>query len=216
MIRFEGIGHRYPADGGQVLRDVSFSIERGEFVGLTGPSGCGKSTLALIGAGHIRPTAGEVIVDGVRTTGRPGREVFLIHQDSDLFPWLRVARQIGFALAPSCRFSVDELVALVGLAGFERHYPCSLSGGMRKRLALARALAFDPKLLILDESFGSLDSELKTALLGHLREIWAATGTTILLITHDSRELEGFVEREVRLSAEKPTTVAGIVALSDR
>ncbi|UCG38404.1 MAG: ATP-binding cassette domain-containing protein [bacterium] len=214
MIRFRDISHEYDSGkGGRILEGISFSIEQGECVGLTGPSGCGKSTLALIGAGHLAPSSGEVTVNGERTTGRPGRHVFLIHQESDLFPWLRVGRQIAFALNGTCRYTVAELVSLVKLTGFEGYYPNQLSGGMRKRLALARALAINPKLLILDESFGSLDQELKASLFRDLKEIWALTGTTILLITHDAGDLENFVQREIRLTSQKPTRIQEIVTL---
>jgi NitT/TauT family transport system ATP-binding protein len=212
MIRFEKISHRYDGtNGGFVLRDISFSIDQGECVGLTGPSGCGKSTLALIGAGHIRPTAGEVIVGGDVTTGKPGRHVFLIHQETDLFPWMRVDRQVDFARDRSCRYGVPELVALAKLTGHERYFPYQLSGGMRKRLAIARALAVNPGLLILDESFGSQDQEMKSSLFSDLRGIWAATRATILLITHDRKDLENLVQREIRLGPEEPTRIEEIV-----
>lgn len=212
MIRFENVSHRYDGTNGRfVLRDISFSIDPGECVGLTGPSGCGKSTLALIGAGHITPTAGDVIVGGGVTTGKPGRHVFLIHQETDLFPWMRVDRQVGFARNRSCRYGIGELIALAKLTGYERYFPCQLSGGMRKRLAIARALAVNPGLLILDESFGSLDQEMKSALFSDLRGIWAATRATILLITHDRKDLENLVQREIRLGPEEPTRIEEIV-----
>jgi NitT/TauT family transport system ATP-binding protein len=213
MIRFENISHRFDGTNGRfVLRDISFSIDQGECVGLTGPSGCGKSTLALIGAGHIQPTAGDVIVGGDVTTGKPGRHVFLIHQETDLFPWMRVDHQIDFARDRSCRFGVTELVTLLKLTGYERYFPYQLSGGMRKRLAIARALAVNPGLLILDESFGSQDLELKIALFSDLQGIWAATRATILLITHDRKDLENLVQREIRLGSEEPTRILEIVA----
>ncbi len=214
MIRFENISHRFDGENGKsVLRDISFSIKHGECVGLTGPSGCGKSTLALIGAGHLIPSSGSVIVDGEETTGKPGRHVFMIHQETDLFPWLRVEKQIGFTLDETCRYSVDELIKLVKLSSFERYFPYQLSGGMRKRLALARALAINPKLLILDESFSSQDQKLKSSLFHDLKEIWSETQTTILLITHDPKDLENFAQREVRLAPEKPTHISEIVTL---
>jgi len=217
LIYFDNISHRYSGENGHdVLKEISFTIDRGECVGLTGPSGCGKSTLALIAAGHITPTTGDVIVDGRRTTGIPGRHVFLIHQETDLFQWQRVNRQISSALDSHCRYNVAQLVKLVKLDGFERYFPYQLSGGMRKRLALARALALNPELLILDESFGSLDTELKTTLLQDLKEIWSATGTTILLITHDTMDLLNIAQREVRLTAGQPTCIGEIVNLTDQ
>lgn len=212
VIEFQHISHHYtPGDSLEVLQDISFDIQRGECVGLTGPSGCGKSTLAHIGAGFIKPTAGQVLVDGLDRTHKPNRDVFLIHQETDLFPWQRVRKQIAFAMQRPMPEKVAELIALVKLTGFEDYYPGQLSGGMKKRLALARALAVDPKLLILDESFASLDSNLKSELYQDLRQIWQKTNTTILLITHDSRDLENLAHREIRLTSIKPTRIAEIV-----
>lgn len=212
MITFAHISHRYQGrTAGLILDDVSFTINRGECVGLTGPSGCGKSTLAHIGAGYIRPERGRVLVDGHDFTNRPSRNVFLIHQESDLFPWQNVTRQIMFAQERPDPAGVAELIALVQLTGAEQLYPSQLSGGMKKRLALARALAVNPKLLILDESFSSLDSNLKLELYRDLRQIWQKTRTTILLITHDSRDLENLAHREIRLTAGKPTRIERIV-----
>jgi len=214
MITFDRISHRYPGkDGKPVLENISFSIERGECVGLTGPSGCGKSTLAHIAAGFILPEQGRVLVEGIDLTGRPNRNVFMIHQESDLFPWQRVRKQIAFAMEKPDDQKVKELISLVKLNGFSHYFPGQLSGGMKKRLALARALAVNPKLLILDESFSSLDSNLKLELYQDLRKIWQQTRTTILLITHDSRDLENLAHREIRLSTDKPTRIERILDL---
>jgi ABC-type nitrate/sulfonate/bicarbonate transport system ATPase subunit len=211
MIEFRQISHRYPDSADELLlREISFTIAPGECVGLTGPSGCGKSTLAHIGAGHITPASGQVVVDGVDLTSRPSRQVFLIHQEPDLFPWQKVKKQVEFALGQADAGRVAALLALVKLSGFEEYYPRQLSGGMKKRLALARALAVNPRLLVLDESFSSLDSNLKTELYEDLRCIWRETSATILLITHDSRDLENLAHREIRLTTTKPTTIREI------
>ena len=211
MIEFQNISHRYPgSDGDLLLREISFAIAPGECVGLTGPSGCGKSTLAHIAAGHIAPAGGRVLVDGVDLTSRPSRKVFLIHQEPDLFPWQKVCKQVEFAMGKAEPGRVAELLALVRLSGFENYYPRQLSGGMKKRLALARALAVNPRLLVLDESFSSLDSNLKVELYEDLRRVWRETSATILLITHDSRDLENLAHREIRLSADRPTTIKEI------
>ena len=212
IITFEHISHRYPGKSSDnIIEDISFTIYKGECVGLTGPSGCGKSTLAHIGAGYIRPTEGRVLVNGQDITNRPNRNVFLIHQEADLFPWQRVNKQISFAMKKPDPQKVTELISLVKLAGSENLFPNQLSGGMKKRLALARALAVNPKLLILDESFSSLDSNLKVELYKDLREIWQQTGTTILLITHDSRDLENLANREIKLTASKPTRINQVI-----
>lgn len=170
--------------GRRVLSGVSFTIAPGELVTLGGPSGVGKSTLARIMAGHLKPDSGRVLIEGHDRTGQPGRDVFLIHQENDLFPWLRVEDQIAMALPRPDAARVRELISLVKLSGFERHFPRELSGGMKKRLAIARALAVRPKLMILDESFSSLDEALRRALFSELREIWKKTGTAILIISH--------------------------------
>lgn len=210
MIVFESIGHKYVRDINFVVKDISFSIKKGECVGLTGRSGCGKSTVGSIAAGYIKPTEGRIIVNGKNLTGSPSRDVFLIHQEIDLFPWQRVEKQILFALKQKDSRRVKELVELVKLQGFERYYPKELSGGMKKRLAIARALAINPKLLILDESFSSLDSNLKEGLYKDLKRIWEITKTTILLITHDSKDLENLAQKEVKLTGNKPTRILEI------
>lgn len=214
MFEFRKISHTFGENtGGPVLADISFKIREGECVGLTGPSGCGKSTLAQIGAGFVTPSSGEVLVEGRNLTSTPSRAVALIHQEADLFPWLKVEKQILFAQQKSDTSKVRDLISLVKLSGFEKYYPNQLSGGMKKRLALARGLAINPKLLILDESFSSLDANLKYDLYRDLRLIWEKTKTTILLITHDSKDLQNLAHREVRLSAGKPTRIVEIVEM---
>ncbi len=214
MFEFRKISHTFGGNtGAPVLADISFKIREGECVGLTGPSGCGKSTLAQIGAGFVTPSSGEVLVEGRNLTSTPSRAVALIHQESDLFPWLKVEKQILFAQHKSDTSKARELISLVKLSGFEKYYPNQLSGGMKKRLALARGLAINPKLLILDESFSSLDANLKYDLYRDLRLIWERTKTTILLITHDSKDLQNLAHREVRLSAGKPTRIVEIVEM---
>jgi putative spermidine/putrescine transport system ATP-binding protein len=208
MISFQHISHHYDTrDDALILEDISFEVRKGECVGLTGPSGCGKSTVAHIGAGFITPTSGKVLVGGKDLTGKPNRNLFLIHQENDLFPWQKVYKQIAFAMENPDPKKVRELISLVKLTGFENYYPSQLSGGMKKRLALARAVAVNPKLLILDESFSSLDSNLKLELYSDLKLVWEKTNTTILLITHDSRDLQNLAHREIKLTPAKPTRI---------
>lgn len=200
MIDVVGISHQYPDKKDYVIQNLSFKIEKGDCVGLIGPSGCGKSTLAKIITGHITPTSGKVFVDGVDVTGKPGREIFLIHQESDLFAWQTVEKQILFVLRDKNRERVNALLELVKLRGFEKYYPSQLSGGMKRRLAIARALAVNPRLVILDESFSYLDSDIKENLYRDLKEIWKLTKTTILLITHDVHDLENLAQRVISLN----------------
>lgn len=199
MIELIGVSHRYSEKNNFVIREFSLRIKRGSCIGIVGPSGCGKSTLAKIMAGHIKPTQGSVMVDGVDLTGKPSRSVFLIHQEIDLFPWQNVEKQIRFVLKKKDPVKIDDLLSLVKLDGYEKYYPNQLSGGMKKRLAIARALAVNPKLLILDEAFGSLDMDIKISLYKDLKEIWEITRTTILLITHDPKDLENLAQDEIKL-----------------
>jgi taurine transport system ATP-binding protein len=133
MIEFQNISHQFAGDGeGFVLKNISMTIHQGECVGLTGPSGCGKSTLANIAAGHIRPTEGRIVVDEEDLTGRPNRQIFLIHQESDLFPWLKVKKQVGFVIRKKSSQKnlklVDRLLELVNLSAYKNYYPYELSG----------------------------------------------------------------------------------------
>ncbi len=185
-----------------LFEDLSFKIERGQCLGVSGPSGCGKSTLAQVLAGHLRPSAGVVAVAGQEML-RPNRDVFLVHQDTDLFPWLTAEKQILFGMLEPNSARAKELIELTKLTGFEKYFPHQLSGGMKKRLSIARALAVNPKLLIFDESFNSLDFELRMELFGDLKQIWRETKTTILLISHDPRDLEQMAEKELRLEKRR-------------
>jgi len=198
FIEINQISHKFSV-GAPVLKDFTLHIEKGECVGVTGRSGCGKSTLAQIIAGHLTPNHGQILVNGREVTGRPQRDVFLVHQDSDLFPWQRVHQQIAFGNENATPQQINELLELTKLTGFENYYPRQLSGGMKKRLSIARALAVNPQLLIFDESFSSLDFELRVELFTDLKAIWRKKQTTILLITHDPRDLTEIAQREVRL-----------------
>lgn len=189
--------------GEPVLENVSFEIKPGECLGIQGPSGCGKSTLAQIIAGHLKPQSGEILLDGRSVTAKPQRSLFLVHQDSDLFPWLNVERQIAFGMKTSNPAKVAELIRLTKLTGFEKYYPNQLSGGMKKRLSIARALAVNPQLIIFDESFNSLDFELRTEIFRDLKEIWKSTKTTILLISHDPRDIQEIAQREIHLKKRR-------------
>ncbi|MEA3464198.1 MAG: ABC transporter ATP-binding protein [Patescibacteria group bacterium] len=196
MIKLQNIRHSYNNDN-FIIKNFSLNIGKSESIGLTGPSGCGKSTLAHIISGYITPSSGKVLIKGMDFTGQPSRNIFLISQESDLFPWQKVKKQIEFALKEKSARRIDEILALVKLEKYKNYYPAQLSGGMKKRLSLARALAVNPKLLILDEAFVSLDSELKNNLYCELREIWQTTKTAILVITHDIIDLENLVEKRL-------------------
>lgn len=187
-----------------ILKDFSLSIQKGELVVMTGSSGSGKSTLAQIIAGHLRPDRGTISVDNMNVTGTPNRKIFLIHQENDLFPWVKTLEQITLGFKTDEKNKVEkarQLLKLVRLDFCENLFPNQLSGGMKKRLAIARALAVNPELLILDESFNSLDSELRLQLTSDLKSIWKETQTTLLIMTHDIQDVQFFGERQIHLSS---------------
>jgi iron(III) transport system ATP-binding protein len=175
--------------------EVDLSVESGEFVGVLGPSGCGKTTLLRLIAGFERPDAGGIEIDGTVVAGPrrnvppEQRRIGMVFQESALFPHLDVADNIGFGLPRRGRGErVAELVALVGLAGLQRRMPHELSGGQQQRVAVARALAPDPALILLDEPFSSLDATLRAQLRGEVRDILQAAGATAVFVTHDQGE----------------------------
>src|SRR5215510_4736587 len=175
------------------LEGISFEVRDREFAVLVGTSGCGKSTILRLVAGLTRPTAGQVLVDGRPVEG-PGAERGMVFQSYTLFPWLTVAENIAFGLREKGmplaerRTVVEEWIAQVGLAGFEHHYPKMLSGGMQQRTAIARALANDPKIILLDEPFGALDNQTRALMQELLLGIWEAETKTVLFVTHDIEE----------------------------
>ncbi len=197
------------------LDDVTFDVDRGEFVCLVGPSGCGKSTLLRIVAGLIPPAAGEVRLEGVPRR-QPGSEVGLVFQHPTLLPWRSVRDNIRLPLEVERRPSeeieerVSDLLALVGLSDFEDEYPGNLSGGMAQRAAIARALAQDPEVLLLDEPFGALDALTREYMAGELLRIWERLRRTVLMVTHNVEEAALLADRVVVLSA-RPGRVVEIV-----
>jgi NitT/TauT family transport system ATP-binding protein len=217
-IELRGVSVRFMSARQMVtaLEDVSFSVAQGGFVTLLGPSGCGKSTLLRVVADIIAPSGGTV-----RVLGRPpaearlAREIGFVFQDSTLLPWrsaldnVRLPLEVGRAPARVGR-SPEELLALVGLAGWEKALPHELSGGMRQRVAIARALLGDPKILLMDEPFGALDEITRDRLNDELLAIWRATGTTILFVTHAIHEA-AYLGQKVLMLAAKPGRVRELV-----
>ena len=210
-VEFRGIGMTFGSK--RVLEDISLSVREGEFVCLLGPSGCGKSTLLNIVGGFLTPQEGEVTIDGRRVSGPDPRRIF-VFQERGVFPWLTVEENIGFGLHRSSAQERDERVAwyvnMVGLRGFEKSYPRELSGGMKQRLEVARALAVNPDVLYLDEPFGALDSITRLQMRRELLRIWLAERKTILFVTHDIEESVQLADRVVVLSA-RPGRVQRIV-----
>ena len=189
------------------LDDVSIDVLDGEFLAIVGPSGCGKSTLLQILAGLQRPEAGGVIIDGVETTNSTPRDLGYLFQEDTVLPWFSVERNIGLGLqyrgVPSeeARVRVDRALQMAGLTEFRRSYPHQLSGGMRRRVALMMTLVVDPKILLMDEPFGALDTHTKTRLHASLLDIWEKTRQTIVFVTHDLMEAITLADRVVVMSA---------------
>ncbi|HZY73211.1 MAG TPA: ABC transporter ATP-binding protein [Edaphobacter sp.] len=216
-LRTEHVNMVFTRDGKNthVLNDINLEVGDGEFVCLLGPSGCGKSTLLNAMAGFLTPTSGAVKVDGEVVQGPDPRRIF-VFQERGVFPWLTVEGNIGFGLFKLPREErerrVTHYIDMVGLKGFEKTYPPELSGGMKQRLEVARALAVNPDMLFLDEPFGALDSITRLIMRGELLRIWEAERKTIIFVTHDIDEAVQLADRVVVMSA-RPAKIQQIVTI---
>ncbi|HEX3246968.1 MAG TPA: ABC transporter ATP-binding protein [Chloroflexota bacterium] len=201
----------------EVLTDINVSVSPGEFLTIVGPSGCGKTTLLRIFAGLIPPSGGDVLYDGVPING-PSTRMGFVFQSDNLMPWRTVAANVG--LGPELRGEnkssyaprVESLLGLVGLAGFGDYYPHQLSGGMRQRVNLARALAIEPDVLLMDEPFAALDAQTREIMQDELLRIWRATHNTVIFITHQIDEAVFLADRLMIMSA-RPGRVQEIVPI---
>lgn len=196
LIALEGIDLVYGDDGDQpftALKDLDLTLGNGEFVCAIGPSGCGKTSLLRVLAGYERPTIGTVSVDG-RPHTKPDAEVGVVFQQPNLFPWLTIAKNVDFGPRmkgvdiETRRDRVSRFLEMVSLEEAARKLPHQLSGGMKQRAAIARALAADPKVILMDEPFGALDAFTRESMQMSLRDIWIKTNKTIFFITHDVEE----------------------------
>ena len=209
-LTIEAVSRVFPGVHGgaptRALEPTTLSVEPNDFITILGPSGCGKSTLLRIVAGLDTPTAGRVLLDGRAVTG-PGADRGMVFQSYTLFPWLSVAENIGFGLkergVPEAERAaiVESYIDKVGLRGFERHWPKQLSGGMQQRTAIARALANDPEILLLDEPFGALDNQTRSLMQELLLGIWERERKTVLFVTHDIEEAIFMASRVLVMSA---------------
>jgi NitT/TauT family transport system ATP-binding protein len=226
-IRFENIRKEFPVksrDGNRkpsrftALDGIDLEIGAGEFVVLVGPSGCGKSTLLELLGGLARPTAGRILLDGEPITG-PGLDRGIVFQQYALLPWRTARGNVEFGLeatgVPRRRRAAlaREFLELVGLAGFEDHHPHELSGGMRQRVAIARSLAYDPDVLLMDEPFAALDAQTRESLQDELLRIWQRTGKTVVFITHGIDEAVRLGQR-VAVMTSRPGRIKEIVPVS--
>ncbi|AUG47711.1 nitrate ABC transporter ATP-binding protein [Haloarcula taiwanensis] len=218
-IVVDGVSKAY--DSVQALSGVSLSVREGEFCCIVGPSGCGKTTLLRTIAGLEDTDSGSILVDDDRVT-EPGLDRGMVFQEYALFPWLTVRGNIRFGLdrpacdCPDCEGRIRELVDLVGLSGFEDAYPKELSGGMKQRVGIARALAVDPEILLLDEPFGSVDARTRDRLHDELLDIWAETRQTVVFVTHDIDEAVKLADRVVVLDDDPGTVQSTVTVDIDR
>ncbi|MEG2816441.1 MAG: ABC transporter ATP-binding protein [Comamonas sp.] len=209
LLSIQGVSRTFTSHKGtstQALLPVDFEVKENDFVTILGPSGCGKSTMLRIVAGLDFPTTGQVLLDGHVVDG-PGADRGMVFQSYTLFPWLTVAQNIRFGLREKGvsealqKERSDYFIAKVGLRGFENHFPKQLSGGMQQRTAIARALANDPKILLMDEPFGALDNQTRVLMQELLLGIWEAERKTVMFVTHDIDEAIFMANRVAVFSA---------------
>jgi nitrate ABC transporter ATP-binding subunit len=208
ILTVRGVTKRFAVGDGEIeaLAPIDLAIPKGEFVCMIGASGCGKSTLLRIIAGFEEPTTGEVSIDGRIITG-PGSDRGMVFQDYALFPWMTVRQNISFG--PRQRHlpreqidqTTDEFIRMVGLERFADRYPNQLSGGMKQRVAIARVLANDANILLMDEPFGALDALTREQLQNELLQIWKRTGVTTIFVTHSVEEAVLLADRVLVMSA---------------
>jgi len=221
VIAIDGVAKQYERDGRSTtaLRDVSLSVSSGEFVTVVGPSGCGKTTLLRLVSGLESPTDGDITVAG-KPVQDPDPNRGTVFQEYHLFPWLTVRENVAFGLveqgvpAVERQERVQELLDVIGLSDFADAYPKELSGGMKQRVGLARALAVDPDILLLDEPFGSVDMQTRRQLQRELLEIWRGTDKTVLFVTHDIEEAVALSDRIVVMSGT-PGRVRATVSVAE-
>ncbi len=221
-VTIDHVRVEYPnADGAESLvavADVSFTIEPGEFVSIIGPSGCGKSSLLYLINGINKPTSGSILVNGTAVT-KPSAQRALVFQDAGLLPWNSILANVALGLqiknVPKAgrEQKAAALLKLVGLEGFASKLPHQLSGGMRQRAGIARALCVDPELLLMDEPFGALDAQTRQLMGAELLRIWRQSGKTIVFVTHDLDEAVYLADRVIVMSA-RPSRILDEVRIN--
>lgn len=201
----------------QALQDFNFSIKEGEFIAIVGPSGCGKSTLLDILSGLVKADSGAIQIDGKLVKG-PALDRGFVMQGYALFPWRTIRKNVEFGLelqkVPKKERNKisDQFIELVGLKGFEERYPHELSGGMRQRVAIARSLAYNPQVLLMDEPFAAVDSQTRETLQDELMRIWAKTNKTIIFVTHSIEEAVLLADRVIVMT-KNPGTIKEVVEI---
>ena len=220
QLSIQGVSRVFETAGGQrtqALQPIDFNVNDNDFVTILGPSGCGKSTLLRIVAGLERTSTGRDLLDGQPVEG-PGADRGMVFQSYTLFPWLTIAQNIRFGLRERGMAEAEQkersdyFIAKVGLRGFEGHFPKQLSGGMQQRTAIARALANDPKILLLDEPFGALDNQTRLLMQELLLGIWESARKTVLFVTHDIDEAI-FMANRVAVFSARPGRIKSDIAV---
>ena len=217
-VTIRGVNKIFPTVSGPLvaLQDIDLEIPPGQFTCLLGPSGCGKSTLLNAVAGFALPSSGSIVANGREVTG-PGPERGMVFQEYALFPWMTVEENVGFGLeikglpAPQIRARVAELLKMLSLSDFRQRFPKDLSGGMRQRVAIARVLALDSPIMLMDEPFGALDALTRRNLQDELLRIWAALDKTIIFVTHSIEEAIYLADRIVVMTYRPGTVKRDIV-----
>ncbi len=211
-VRVDRVCKEFKVAGGvlRVLDEVSFEVFDGEFLCIVGPSGCGKTTLLKIMSGLDAPSSGRVDIEG-RPPDPAKVRIGFVFQEESLLPWRDLRGNLSFGLeVKGLRRPIDELLKMVGLEGFERYYPHQLSGGMKQRASIARALAIDPELILMDEPFANLDAQTRSVLQQQLLEIWQKVGKTVVFVTHNVEEAVYLADRVLVLTA-RPAKVKEVV-----
>jgi NitT/TauT family transport system ATP-binding protein len=221
MMVIKDLHKHYVTNDAEILAlsEIDLEIDKGEFITLLGPSGCGKSTLLKILAGLLPATEGEVAIDGERVTA-PGPERAVVFQDYALFPWMTVESNVEFGLeargvsADQRRQVSQSLLRVVGLGEFAKKYPHHLSGGMKQRVSIARALAVDPQILLMDEPFGALDAQTRSLLQEELLRIWRLYRKTVVFVTHSIEEAIFLSDRIVVMTA-RPGRIKTVIEVEE-
>lgn len=220
-ISFDNVSMQFETANGplEVVREMSFSINQGDFISLVGPSGCGKTTLMNMAAGFLKPSSGSVTLDGKVIQG-PGPDRGVMFQEYGVFPWLTVEQNIAFGLelknnrakvsSAEKKQIVERYMELMGLSDFRKAFPKTLSGGMRQRLALARTYAVHPEFILMDEPFGALDAQTRSAMHDLLLDILHAEGKTVMLITHSVEEAI-YLSNKVLVISARPSRIREVV-----
>ncbi|AJY76533.1 ABC transporter ATP-binding protein [Paenibacillus beijingensis] len=210
------LGHlKEEAQPVSALQDINLDVKQGEFMVIVGPSGCGKSTLLDLLAGLTKPSGGQILLDGKPITG-PNLDRGIVFQQYALFPWKTALANVEFGLETKGvprkerRAIAQQFIRLVGLAGFENRYPHELSGGMKQRIAIARSLAYDPDVLLMDEPFAALDAQTRETLQSELLRIWEATRKTIIFITHGIEEAV-YLGQRVAVMTSRPGRIKEVI-----